>query len=408
MGNKSILIFGAGKIGRSFIGQLFGLSGYEVIFVDVDLDLVNALKQRKCYPVVIKGKKEETLIVNNVRAVSGFDKAQVVNEISQASLLAVSVGKNALEKVIPLIGEGLKLRYQSDPGRSLDIIIAENMRSAGEFIYKKLSSCLPKEYPINRLVGLVETSIGKMVPLMTPADLINDPLQVFAEPYNDLILDRQGFKAAIPSVNGLCPKDNIKAWVDRKAFIHNMGHAAVAYSGAFYHPQAQFIYEVLIDANIFSFARKVMQQAARVFLDYYPRDFTLKKLELHLDDLLSRFQNKALKDTIFRVGQDLPRKLNVNDRFAGIIRMAKESGLEYNLILDAMVYGFFFRKTNEQGELADTDKQFIKSLKQDVDRTLILLCGFKRIGDQNFIDELKEKYFKLNKINTTNASTIKY
>ena len=32
MADQSIVIFGAGKIGRSFIGQLFGKSGYEVIF----------------------------------------------------------------------------------------------------------------------------------------------------------------------------------------------------------------------------------------------------------------------------------------------------------------------------------------------------------------------------------------
>ena len=118
MENKSILIFGAGKIGRSFIGQLFGLSGYEVIFSDVDLDIVQALNHRKSYPVVIKGETEETLMIPNVRAIFGLDKALVVQEVSIASILAVSVGKNALEKIIPLIADGLKLRYQISPDRS--------------------------------------------------------------------------------------------------------------------------------------------------------------------------------------------------------------------------------------------------------------------------------------------------
>ena len=153
MENKSILIFGAGKIGRSFIGQLFGLSGYEVVFSDVDLEIVHALNKRKSYPVVIKGEKEETLLIPNVRAVSGLDQTNVAREVSQASILAVSVGKNALEKVIPLIGEGLKMRYQSDPTLPLDIIIAENMRSAGEFIHEKLSSCLPADYPVGNKPG---------------------------------------------------------------------------------------------------------------------------------------------------------------------------------------------------------------------------------------------------------------
>lgn len=386
------MIFGAGKIGRSFIGQLFGLSGYEVIFVDVDLDIVNALNQRKSYPVTIKGGKEETLLIQNVRAVSAFDQIQVVDEISKASLLAVSVGKNALEKVIPLIGKGLEIRFQSNPNLPLDIIIAENMRSASEFICEKLTASLPENFPINRLVGLVETSIGKMVPLMTPADLLEDPLLVFAEPYNDLILDKKGFKGEIPDVHGLCPKENIKAWVDRKAFIHNLGHATVAYAGAFYHPNFEFIYEVLTDKRIFSFAQKVMQQAAGILLIYYPNDFTLNELELHIDDLLFRFQNKALKDTIFRVGQDLPRKLNIDDRFAGIIQMAKQKKLTYNFILEAMAFGLFFKKTNEEGELSETDKQFIKSLNRGIEKVLVEMCGFNPQKDKDFMNELMEQY----------------
>ncbi len=72
--NKSIVIFGAGKIGRSFIGQLFGRSGYEVIFVDIDPVIVAALNQRRNYTVMIKGETEEKILVSNVRAVSGLDK----------------------------------------------------------------------------------------------------------------------------------------------------------------------------------------------------------------------------------------------------------------------------------------------------------------------------------------------
>ena len=62
MGKKSILIFGAGKIGRSFIGQLFGLSGYEVVFSDIDKELVDLLNLKRSYCVVIKGEKEEKLL----------------------------------------------------------------------------------------------------------------------------------------------------------------------------------------------------------------------------------------------------------------------------------------------------------------------------------------------------------
>ncbi len=393
--NKSILIFGAGKIGRSFIGQLFGVAGYEVIFTDIDLEITEALNKRKCYPVVIKSETEKTIIVSNVRAVSVFEHEKVISEIANASILAVSVGKNALEKVIPLIAKGLERRFHTNPNLPLDIIIAENMRSAAEFIFDKLSSFLPEYYPIHKLVGLVETSIGKMVPLITAADHLDDPLQVFAEPYNELILDKHGFKGEIPDVKGLSPKENIKAWVDRKAFIHNLGHATVAYAGAFYFPKSQFVYEVLANERIFSFAKNVMKQAAQILVYFYPNDFTFTDLELHIDDLLYRFQNEALKDTIFRVGQDLPRKLNRCDRFAGIIQMAKESGLPYNFILEAMVFGFFFQKTNEQNELSEPDKKFIQLLDSGLENVLVAICDFNREKDKHFIDELKKQYSEI-------------
>ena len=105
------------------------------------------------------------------------------------------------------------------------------MREAGDFMKEQLIKNLPSDFPIEKLVGLIETSIGKMVPIMPLAELEKDPLVVFAEPYNTLILDGKGFKSPIPEIKGLAPKNNIKAWVDRKAFIHNLGHATAAYYG---------------------------------------------------------------------------------------------------------------------------------------------------------------------------------
>jgi mannitol-1-phosphate 5-dehydrogenase len=153
MADRSILIFGAGKIGRSFIGQLFSQAGYKVIFADVDQELVTELNRRKSYPVVIKGAVEETILVKNVRAVYGKDYNAVIDEIARAELIAISVGKNAIELILPLIASGLEQRYIMSPGRPLDIIVAENMRSAKEFILSRLENLLPVGYPIGKLVG---------------------------------------------------------------------------------------------------------------------------------------------------------------------------------------------------------------------------------------------------------------
>jgi mannitol-1-phosphate 5-dehydrogenase len=389
---EKIVIFGAGKIGRSFIGQLFGRSGYKVVFVDVDPVIISLLNARRSYRIVIKGEKEEEIIIKNVMALSALDREPVIGEISKASILAVSVGKKALEKVIPLIASGIEKRFKDNQDMPLDIILAENMRSAAEYAREQLRKYLQPGFPIHSYVGLIETSIGKMVPIMPVAEVEKDPLVVFAEPYNTLILDRRGFKAAIPAVEGLAPKNNISAWVDRKAFIHNLGHATAAFYGYFNFPNSIYMYEVLEDPGILKFTRDVMIQSAGILLKVYPDDFTIPDLEDHIDDLLYRFRNKALRDTICRVGQDLPRKLGKDDRFMGAIHLAMANGMPYNMIVRAMSYGFFFRASDEEGNPYPADKLFLKQVEEDFESALINVLGINESTDSQIIKELKELY----------------
>ena len=387
-----IVIFGAGKIGRSFIGQLFGLGGYSIVFIDVDPGIVSMLNNRGNYRIIIKGETDEELLVPNVQAIYALDNQKVTEAVSTAGILAVSVGKNALEKVIPVIAAGLELRYSRDKNCPLDIIIAENMRDAGAFMKEHLLNNLPADYPVEKMVGLIETSIGKMVPIMTIAELEKDPLIVYAEPYNTLILDRKGFKSPIPEIKGLAPKENIKAWVDRKAFIHNLGHATASYYGFYKHPEVEFMYEVLDDAGVLRFTRDVMLQSADILRTIYPDDFTGSDLEDHIDDLIFRFRNKALKDTIYRVGQDLVRKLSVDDRFMGAIHLAMQFGKPYDLILLAMSYGLSFNAKDETGNSIPSDIGFLNSVRTDFESTLTDLLGLDPVRDLPVIKTLKELF----------------
>ena len=48
---KQAIIFGAGNIGRGFMGQLFSESGYFVTFADVDRTLLEALNAKRSYVI---------------------------------------------------------------------------------------------------------------------------------------------------------------------------------------------------------------------------------------------------------------------------------------------------------------------------------------------------------------------
>jgi Mannitol-1-phosphate/altronate dehydrogenases len=387
---KKLVLFGAGKIGRSFIGQLFSRSGYEVVFIDIDQRVIDALNQKHSYKVFICDTNPGTIVVDNVRGVQGNDVEKVVNEIVSADVLAVSVGKNGLKHIVPTLSHGLVAREKAYPGRMIDIILAENMRNADVFLHDELTKVLPESYPLDQRVGLVETSIGKMVPLVLNHQ-DNDILSVYAEAYNTLIVNKKAFKNSIPVIAGMEAKENMKAWVDRKLFIHNFGHAAAAYLGYKHHPELTFLWEVLEDEKIRTFVRKAMQQSATALQNEYPDVFSTEHLQEHINDLIQRFSNRSLGDTVFRVGCDLYRKLSFDDRIITPLMSAYKNGLPYNMILKVLASALRFKATGIDGKMYPADMEFHGRLKEY--GTLYVfekVCGFTECEAIQFLNQINE------------------
>ncbi|MBN1790507.1 MAG: hypothetical protein JW830_08430 [Bacteroidales bacterium] len=390
---KKLVLFGAGKIGRSFIGQLFARSGYEVVFVDIAEQVIRELNRRKSYQVVIKSEgADEIMEVRNVRGIIGTQADKVVNEITDCDIAAVSVGQKGLPQAIATLAEGLKLRWKIYGKKPLDIILAENLRDADQYVKGILQKILGKEFPLNELVGLVETSIGKMVPIMPNEIQEKDCLLVYAEPYNTLILDKKAIKNPIPDVAGLAPKDNMKAWVDRKSHIHNFGHAAAAFAGFLAEPHAIYLADVLKNKAVKKFARSAMLQSAEVLMRKYPGEFTPADLTDHVDDLLFRFSNRALGDTVFRVGCDLQRKLHRNDRILSPLIDGMEMKAPVSKIVLTFAYGLSFRGRDENGNLSPGDEEFAQALdKKGLAYVLCHFCGLHPEDDSKVIQILTKK-----------------
>ena len=377
-----LVLFGAGKIGRSFIGQLFSRGGFEVVFVDVVKPIIDELNRRGSYNVIIKDETEQVLNIQNVRGVLVQDEEAVVKEIADSRILAVSVGSQGLASSIRLISKGLLKRYNESKEYPLDIIIAENLRDGASYMKEILQVNLPDWYPFDKLVGLIETSIGKMVPIMPKLDMQEDILQVFAEPYNTLIIDKQGFKNPIPEIEGLAPKENIRAWVDRKLFIHNLGHVSAAYCGSYYYPDLKYLYEVLEDEKVRNFASEAMFQSSKILENLYPDAFTESQLQEHIEDLIKRFRNKALGDTVYRVGSDLQRKLSANDRLLAPFHAGINRNLPVDKIAEAIFYGTYFNIKDENGVSFPGDVEFNKMIqKEGPEKVLKNLCG---LNDSEF------------------------
>jgi mannitol-1-phosphate 5-dehydrogenase len=385
---ETFVQIGAGNIGRSFVGQLFSRAGFEVVFVDVYEPVIAALNQQGRYRVEVKDICTETLWVENVRGVSGSEGEAVVRELTECRLCATSVGVKALPHVLPAVAEAIVQRRES--GRPpLDIILAENLREAAAFVSGELARLVPPDFPLAESVGLVETSIGKMVPIMNEADRAADPLLVFAEAYNNLICDARGFRNPLPAVPGLDPKENIAAYVDRKSFIHNLGHALCAYLGHIEDPSLVYTWQTVAHPVVGAAVRAGMRESGQALIRQYPDEFDEANQQAHIEDLLRRFANEALGDTLQRVGRDLGRKLSREDRVIGALLNDLVQGVEPRMTALCAAAGMHFAATDEQGEVFPPDRQILFEVAiNGVDQALIKFCGL-RVGE-TLDDEARE------------------
>jgi mannitol-1-phosphate 5-dehydrogenase len=358
---KTIVQFGAGSIGRSLVGNIFSRAGYEVVFVDIANRLIDELNNKHRYLIRVKDEippgDPDEIWVENVRGIHAVDTEAIIGAVEKANIISTAVGAGALPRALGALAGGLVKRR-----RPVSILLCENLRSASSIAYEALKLRLPGTFDMEKRVGLVETSIGKMVPIM-PAEITEKaPLEVWAEVYNRLLADREGFVDGPPHIEGLELKKNFAAFVDRKLFIHNLGHAAAAYHG--FLKGYTYIWECLADDEVRKKTEATMWETGRALISRYPEEFDDTNQAEHVNDLLRRFANRVLGDTVYRVGRDLQRKLSPNDRCIGGLHLAASEGISADNICATIVAAFKFKARDENGEMYPGDVEFHRLLEE--------------------------------------------
>jgi mannitol-1-phosphate 5-dehydrogenase len=397
---RSILIFGAGNIGRSFVGQIFGRGGYAPIFADVDGELVDALNRDGSYVVVHRSPdgSESRLTVPGVAAVRADRPEEVAPVLRTVPLVATSVGAAVLPRILPLLtAEAVRRR---DAGEApFDLILAENIHGGGEMVRQAMVTAMPpgstNDYyegstPRGGMPGVIECSVGKMVPIVPEELRRREPTTVYAEAFNTLLVDADGWTRELPAVPELRPVRPIGAWVDRKLYIHNLGHAATAYLGFLYRPGITFIREAVADPAVRDVVRTVMTAAGEGLRREYPGVFADADIAEHIEDLLYRFGSPTLGDTVFRVGRDLRRKLAAGDRITGALRLLEKHHLDTTPIEEVYRGALRFRGVDEAGRMYPEDERFLAELESSADPAALVaaVSGFDPDADAELLARL--------------------
>ena len=322
---KKAVIYGGGNIGRGFIGVLMSQSNYEVAFINRKADVVNKLKEDGCYPVrYVLTNGYEDILVKNVTGIDGTDPEAVADAIAECDIMSTSLGARALEAVIPNLVAGIRKRWEIGKG-PLNIIICENLNDANKIVERMIKEQLTEDEKkrFDESVGLVEASIGRMVPVQTDEMKDGDPLRICVESYGFLPVDLDGFKGEVPQIENMVPFSPFDFYVKRKLFIHNMGHATCAYLGNVLG--FTYVFESINIPAVRVLVQNAMLESAMALSKHYGVE--LSQIQLHITDLLYRFSNAALKDTCERVGGDPARKLAPADRMIGSSNLAVSEGI---------------------------------------------------------------------------------
>lgn len=321
----SAVMYGAGNIGRGFIGAKMAQGGGRVTFVDVNPQLVGQLREQGQYSLRVigdEGHKDE--VITGVTAVDGRDGEAVIRAIADCDVMATAVGARVLPHIAPQIARGILRRFERD-APPMNILVCENLMGAGQTLAGLLKQGMDARQAarLDSEVGLVEASIGRMVPIQTEALRENDPLRVCVEAYAFLPVDRAAIRGTLPPLPGLVPYAPFDFYIKRKLFLHNMSHAACSYLGLYAGDEllSASIHRPVVELMV----RAAMQESALALARAYRED--ISALAAHGDDLVRRYKNRALGDSNARVGADIPRKLGAKDRLIGAALLCLDQGI---------------------------------------------------------------------------------
>ena len=330
---KKAVHFGAGNIGRGFIGALFSQSLYNVVFVDIADQIINQLNEEKQYNVKLATDEQETLTIQNVSGLNNLNQEnEVIEAIKEAAFLTTAIGPNILPRIAPLIAKGLAARVEANNER-LYVIACENQISATDLLKAYIMEHLDEAAKVKVLanVAFLNSAVDRIVPIQNN----QDSLDVLVEPYHEWVVETT---EEIPHIEGMKIVPELAPFIERKLFTVNTGHAVIAYFG--YLANKETIDQTLADEDIYNQVKATLDETGAYLINQYHLD--PEEHQKYIDKIISRFQNAHLNDGVTRVGRSPIRKLGPEDRLVRPALQAQKAGLAYTNLAKAIAAALLF------------------------------------------------------------------
>ncbi|MGJ7922777.1 mannitol-1-phosphate 5-dehydrogenase [Neobacillus sp. LXY-4] len=331
--------FGAGNIGRGFIGNLLYHSGYETCFVDVNSVIVDLLNEKKEYRVVLADPSQQEITVKNVRAINSASNPElVIQAIAEADLVTTAIGPNILPLISGLIADGLRKRLERTE-KPLNVIACENMIGGSSLLKEKVYEKLTDEERslFDQRFGFPDSAVDRIV----PNQVNEDKLMVKVEPFYEWVVEETNIIGEKPEIDGITYVHDLVPFIERKLFTVNTGHALAAYFG--YYFGIETINAAMDNSQIHEMVEGALKESGDFLIKKY--GFEASAHEKYINKILQRFANSYIVDEVTRVGRSPIRKLGPNDRLVSPARqyideVGKEPVYLMKGIAAALLYNF--------------------------------------------------------------------
>ncbi len=299
--------FGAGNIGRGFIGLLLSQSGYDVCFVTRNKKKISLLQASHAYKVTLANPQADSLTVEHVTATSIENAEDVQEAMAGTDLVTTAVGTQALKHIAPHIAKGIARRLKHHP-RPLNIIACENGSASSAKLKRLVYDELPQELHAgaDQYIAFPNAVVDRIVPVQNH----RNPTSVTVEPFYEWIVDRSAMVESLPDLQGVKFVDSLAPYVERKLFTVNTGHCAAAYFG--YLEGCSTIQQVMVNPRLKDKVEAVMQETGALLINKY--HFKPEQHQKYIRAILQRFSNPLMADSVTRIGRNPIRKLAPNER----------------------------------------------------------------------------------------------
>ncbi|WP_295743929.1 mannitol-1-phosphate 5-dehydrogenase [uncultured Oscillibacter sp.] len=325
---KQAIQIGAGNIGRGFIGALLSQAGWHVTFADVVEPIIEALNRDHGYTVHILDRDAGETSISNVDGVISTSP-EFAQRVAQCDLITTAVGPNVLPVIAKSIAAGIQARKAAGNTAPMNVVCCENGLRTTTRLKNEVVKHLGQEETafLEEHIGFADCAVDRICPKPSFENI----LDAAVERYCEWDVESAAWKGEKPNIPGLTFADNLMAYLERKLFTLNSGHAICAYLG--YMKGYKTIKDSIADPAIGGIVHAAISESGEGLIREFGFDPDVH--HAYVEKIFARYQNPFLEDEVLRVGREPIRKLEAGDR---LIKPLVTTA-SYGLPVDHLIFG---------------------------------------------------------------------